>query len=98
MPPKRTAKKVEPTAEERALDEVREEKEKNEASAARKKKADEEEAARREQFDTDDEKKIEKAVKECVGHLRTLNDLELAREVHRRVLKRLDGATGPKKI
>ena len=98
MPPKKTTKKVEPTAEERALNEVRDDKEKNEASAARIKKAAEEDAARREEFDTEDKKKIEKAVKECVGHLQTLNDLRLAREVLRRLLRRVEANTDPKKI
>ncbi|MBA4190266.1 MAG: hypothetical protein C0467_19955 [Planctomycetaceae bacterium] len=105
MPPKKPAKKQTATKkaaltdkQQEALDELREDEQKNEASklAIQQRKA--KEAAIRKGFDEDDEKKIETALEKCASHLRGLNDTRLAREVHRRLLGRINNATKPRKI
>lgn len=89
MPPK---KKKEPTLtakEQEALDELRKEEEEAQEGAARMQKEREEEVERRKPFEAH-EKKIRKAVEECVGHLRVLKDRRLALEAHRRLLQRIN--------
>lgn len=76
------------TEEQQALDELRKEKEDSEAHEARKKKAEEDEAERRKPFAAN-EKEIQKALENCEGHLRKLGDIELAREVLRRLTEQV---------
>ncbi|HEY1191989.1 MAG TPA: hypothetical protein VGE74_30445 [Gemmata sp.] len=84
-PAKATPKKRAVSAEkQQALDEMRKEQEEAEAFEAHKQKAEEDEAERRRPFAANEDK-IQKALDNCEGHLRKLGNLDLAREVLRRL-------------
>jgi len=74
--------------EEQLLEEHRREKAASEALEARKKKEREEEEKQRKPFAVHEET-IQKAVENCEGHLRKLKNLELAREVLRRLTEQV---------